>query len=100
MTLHLVVSYQWFDEIFAGRKWIEYRAITPHWQRLIWQRREQLSHVKVSRGYTPNSLTFPLLHVSIGPCPIPGWEGNFYRLHLGQSSPLTDLDEQRPIHHR
>lgn len=88
-TLALVLSFKWFDETIAGRKWIEYREIKPHWERLIWRRKEQLTHVRFSRGYTSEALTLPILHIDIGPCPIPGWHGNFYRIHLGDSEPLN-----------
>ena len=87
-TLHLVLSFKWFDKTFSGHKWVEYREVKPHWNRLIWNRREELTHVRFARGYSSQALTLPLLHIDVGPCPIQGWDGDFYRLHLGNSEPL------------
>jgi hypothetical protein len=94
-TLRLVLTFKWFDKTLAGQKWIEYREIKPYWERLIWARREQLTHVCLQRGYTSTTLTLPLLHIDVGTCPIPGWDGAFYRLHLGDSEPIRGMGGDR-----
>lgn len=51
MILHLVLTYHWFDEIYYGRKNIEYRKITPYWTKRIYEKRDQLKEVVFHRGY-------------------------------------------------
>jgi hypothetical protein len=82
LVIHLVLTHHWFDEMVAGRKDIEYRAMTPHWTRLIWDRRDKITHARFSRGYTSRTMTRRVLSVSIGDCPYEGWDGEYYRLHL------------------
>ena len=84
MTLHLVLTEHWFDETKSGHKRTEYRAMSDHWQRLIWERREQLKHVKFQRAFAknPQRMTFDISNIDIGPCPIPGWSGEYYRIHF------------------
>lgn len=83
LVVHLVLTHHWYDEMTAGRKHIEYRAITPHWKRLLWDRREQITYARFSRGYTSTTITRPVRIIDIGPCPYDGWHGEYYRLHLG-----------------
>ena len=51
------------------------------WYGQIWTKRHQITRVRFSRGYTPTSQLFAVLKIDIGPCPIPGWVGDFYRVH-------------------
>ena len=87
LVLHLVLTYHWYDEIAAGRKLIEYRACTPHWTRLIWDRRARITHAKFRRGYTSASITRRVAFIDIGPCPYDGWSGNYYRIHMIGETP-------------
>lgn len=92
MRLHLVLTYHWYDEIAAGRKTIEYRAMTHHWDKLIWKRRKQIVEVRFARGYTKTVLVRSVVGIDIGPCPYHGWEGNYYRIHFadgGEGSTCT-----------
>ncbi len=83
MTLHLVLLYHWFDEIAAGRKRMEYRAITPYWLRRIWEQREDFFFVRFARGYTSVTLDFDVLDIDVGPCPNEGWDDDYYyRIHF------------------
>ena len=82
LVIHLVLTHHWFDEMVAGRKDVEYRAITPHWTRLIWDRRDRITHARFSRAYTNNTIERRVLFVSRGECPYDGWYGEYYRLHL------------------
>jgi len=84
VVLHLVLTRHWFDEMLAGRKDIEYRACTPYWRRLLWGRRRRITHARFSRGYTSRTILRPVLAVDCGGCPYDGWDGRFYRLHLGE----------------
>jgi len=83
ITVHLVLTYHWYDEMLAGRKHTEYRKKGGMWDHLIWNRRATLTHAIFSRGYTSKTIWRPIQKIDIGPCPYDGWPGNYYRLHLG-----------------
>ena len=85
-VLNLILNFHWFSEIEAGRKSIEYRRMIPRWEKQIWQKRHELTHLRVRRAYTPQTLTLPISQIDVGPCPIPGWSGDFYRIHLTAAS--------------
>ena len=80
--LFLVLTYHWYDETVSGRKRIEYREMKTHWTRLIWNRRETLTHVTFSRGYTDTRTRYEITKIDVGPCPIPGWSGDYYRIYF------------------
>lgn len=80
-TLNLVLTGYWYDETEAGRKPIEYRAMTPHWRKRIWDRRGDFLRVRFYRGYTKRNLERDVVKIDIGPCPIQGWDGEYYRIH-------------------
>jgi hypothetical protein len=82
-VVHLVLTYHWFDEMVNLRKHVEYRAMTPHWKRLIWDRRNEIAAARFSRGYTAETILRPIIGIDVGPCPYNGWEGDYYRLTLG-----------------
>ena len=84
-TIHFVLQRHWFEEIESGRKTVEYREITPYWTARL--TRPDITHAAFSRGYIKrHRITRPVLKIDIGPCPYPGWTGDFYRIHL---APLT-----------
>lgn len=84
MTLHLVLTHHWFDESTnpVDPKRTEYREMSARWMRLIYERREQITHVRFARGYTKTTQTFSVTLIDIGPCPIAGWTGDFIRIHF------------------
>lgn len=82
MNLYLVLTGQWFTETASGRKRIEYRKICPHWEKLIWEKRADIKTVTFSRGMTKVTLTYNVTAIDIGPCPIEGWPGDYYRIHF------------------
>jgi hypothetical protein len=71
-VLRLVLTHHWFEETAFGRKKIEYRQGNP----------ETLKTVIFSRGYCYHTLERQVVKIDIGPCPIPGWTGDFYRIHF------------------
>ena len=85
IVLHLVLTYHWFAETVSGNKRIEYRKMSPHWKRLIWDRRERITRVRFQRGFEKDPLRvgYFVHKIDIGPCPIEGWDGDFYRIHFG-----------------
>jgi hypothetical protein len=87
-TLNLVLTNHWYDETAAGRKRVEYRSMTgpdgkpTRWYGQIWTKRHEFARVRFSRGYTPTTQLFDIVKIDIGPCHIPGWSGDFYRVHF------------------
>lgn len=95
-TINLVLTNHWYDETAHGRKRVEYRAMTQtiakgpkigqvvpsKWLHQLWHRRHQIKRVRFSRGYTSTTQTFAVVKIDIGPCPIPGWSGDYYRIHF------------------
>lgn len=92
MNIHLVLSFEWFDEMAAGRKDIEYRNINPHWTKLIWNRRKLIKNAIFSRGYTKTRIKRCVFFIDKGMCPYEGWGGNYYRIYLG---PITNSKEAK-----
>jgi hypothetical protein len=93
VNLHLVLTNHWYDETAAGRKRVEYRSKTivdkgtlrerpSKWIHQIWQKRHQIKTVTFSRGMTPTTQRFAVAKIDMGPCPIPGWAGEFIRIHF------------------
>ena len=87
VVLHFVLTHYWFDEMVNLRKDVEYRAISPHWSRLIWSRRDSIVAARFSRAYTSETILRPVIGIDIGPCPYEGWDANYYRIKLG---PITE----------
>ena len=90
LVLHLVLTYHWYDETDRGAKSIEYRAMTRQWARQIWQRRNEITHVRFARGYTSTMRTFEVEKIDIGDCPIDGWDDQYYRIHFKQNAEVGD----------
>jgi hypothetical protein len=86
LVLHLVLTHHWYDETESGAKCIEYRVMIPRWEKQIWQKRDRITHVRFSRGYTARTIIFPVERIDIGHCPIPGWGGDYYRIHFSQNT--------------
>jgi len=89
LVLHLPLTHHWYDETERGAKCIEYRVMIPRWEKQIWQRRVEITHVRFSRGYTSRTLTRPVERIDIGPCPIPGWGGDYYRIHFSPNTKIS-----------
>jgi len=85
VILHLVLTYYWYDKTESGRKRIEYRNMTDRWRRQIWERRDKITHVRFARGYTSTMQTFAVKKIDVGPCPIEGWDDEYYRIHFQHS---------------
>ena len=82
MTLSLVLTSHWYNEVESRRKNIEYREIKPYWTKRIWGRRDEIKHVRFSRGYSNISLLREVVKIDIGTCPYDGWDGDYYRLWI------------------
>lgn len=90
LVLHLPLTHHWYDLTERGEKCVEYRVMIPRWEKQIWQKRDQITHVRFSRGYTSRTITRQVERIDIGPCPIPGWAGEYYRIHFLQNTQVTD----------
>ena len=86
--LNLVLTHHWYDQTASGSKRIEYRAMTKSdgspskWHKQIWAKRDEITHVRFSRGYTATTQTFEVKQIDIGECPIDGWYGIYFRIHF------------------
>jgi hypothetical protein len=82
-NIRLVLAYRWYDETISGEKRIEYRTMkSERWISQIWDRRHTIKTVTFSRGYTSTIKTYRVTKIDIGPCPIPGWDGDYFRIHF------------------
>lgn len=73
----------WHAEIAEGRKTVEYRAVSPYWR----SRLEKLAPgdvIRFRRGYSDRAsdIEATVDGIDIGPCPYPGWDGDFYRIRF------------------
>jgi hypothetical protein len=88
LVLHLVLTHHWYDEAERGAKCVEYRRLAPIWVDRIYNRRDQITHVRFARGYTRITLTRPVEKIDIGKCPIAGLEGDYIRIHFSQNTSI------------
>lgn len=59
MTLHLILTHHWYDEIESGRKSVEYRSNTRYWRTRILNFLHQSDNtVTFHRGYTSTTMQF------------------------------------------
>jgi len=87
VVLHLILSFDWFNQVLSGNKTVEYRRICPNWSRLIWSRRDQIKTVVFHKGYTDTTIACDVDNIDIGDCPYGGWSGNYYRIHFHMQNP-------------
>ena len=79
-TLFANLAYKWYDEIVAGTKRVEYRALSPYWQHLIGYPTPDtmITRITFARGYTSRRMTFAVRKITIDET-----EG-CYEIHLGK----------------
>lgn len=81
VVVHFILKRHWMAEMLAGRKDVEYRAVTPYWTARLTRR--QVTHAEFRPGYVARrGIIRPVTKIDIGPCPYPGWPGDYYRIHL------------------
>ena len=88
VVIHFVLRQYWFNEMLAGRKDIEYRSITPYWTARLIKRNPTIAIFRVGYQSTRRRMMRRILAIDTGPCPYPGWHGEFYRIHL---SPMNNV---------
>lgn len=88
VLLNLVLTHHWYDEVVSGRKRVEYREMSDHWKKLIWDRRQHINRVRFQRAYSKNApkSQYYVSNIDIGPCPYDGWEGDYYRIHFTEEN--------------
>jgi len=93
--LHLVLTRHWYDETTKETepKRTEYREMTPRWMKLIYERRHKLKRIRFARAYTSTFATFAITSIDIGPCLIPGHEGERIRIHFTDFTSNTPGDD-------
>lgn len=91
-TLHLVLTAVWYDQMKAGKKDVEYRQANAYWRERL-EGAKAPGKITFSRGYTSrHRITRPVLGITKGPCPYPGWTGEFYVIQLG---PIEDSNQPK-----
>jgi len=95
LVLSLVLTFQWYAATKTGGKRIEYRAMSAWWKPRIWELRSEITHVRFYRGMTKETLEFLVDKIDIGPCPIPKWKGQYYRIHFSQNTKL--INKAKPV---
>jgi len=79
-TVHFILDGYWYMKFISGEKTIEYRKITPYWTKRLTGK--TITHGVFRYGYSKISFTRKIKRIDIGPCPYPGWIGDYYRIHL------------------
>jgi len=84
--LVLNMKREWFAAIWNGTKTTEYREKKPYWEKRIgnWVGECCGRFVEMRLGYkrTTPVMLLQVDRVDIGPCPYPGWAGEYFRLHF------------------
>lgn len=80
---------RWYAEIAEGRKTVVYLAVSPYWR----SRLEKLAPgdvIRFRRGYydRASDIEATVDGIDIGPCPYPGWDGDFYRIRFRLLRPV------------
>lgn len=81
--LVLNLTRRWFDAIRHGGKRTEYRAATPYWAARL-ERLGDGSKILFRPGYarSEEDLLARVVSVDVGPCPYPGWDGDYFRIRF------------------
>lgn len=90
--LVLNLTRRWFDAIRDGGKRTEYRAATPYWAARLGRLGEG-STILFRPGYARSAedLLARVVSVDVGPCPYPGWDGDYFRIRFvpaGEDAPV------------
>lgn len=81
----------WYDKIASGEKTVEYRRICDHWMRRLCEKLPNANGHKIRRfdiaefrlGYKKQgAIVRKITNIDIGPCPYPGWNGEYFRIHF------------------
>ena len=94
--LVLPLKRQWFAKIWNGEKNVGYREVKPYWTRRIgaWVGDGKPHFILFQIGYAKAgaSLLVQTAGVDIGPCPLPGWRGDYYRIKFDIVQPYLVAD--------
>lgn len=96
MTLSLVLTRHWFDQMVSGKKNVEYRLCCDYWRKRIWEKRRELAAARFSWGYSDVQIVRPIEHIGIDGCPYEGWDGLYYTIHLGPIFCKHNFHKWRP----
>lgn len=81
--LVLNLKRHWYAEVAEGRKTVEYRALGRYWQSRL-ERLKPGDRIRFRLGYydRASDIEATVDGIDIGPCPYPGWDGDFYRIRF------------------
>lgn len=91
---------EWFDKIKSGEKTVEYRESKDYWWRrlstpkivdgkVIARKLRPLRYrfAEFRCGYTKcGAIVRKIKDIDVGPCPYPGWSGEYLRIHFTKGS--------------
>lgn len=84
--LVLPLTRAWFAKIWNGEKRTEYREVKPYWTQRIgkWIGDDTPRFILFQIGYMKDGprLLVQTTGIDVGPCPYPGWRGDFYRVRF------------------
>ncbi len=93
LILHL--ERKWFARIWNGEKTVEYREVKPYWDRRIgkWLGDNTPHFILFKIGYTSDGprLLVQTCGIDVGPCPYPGWTGDYYRIRFEIVQPYMKM---------
>ena len=95
-NLVLPLKRGWFAKIWNGEKRTEYRAVKPYWTKRIgaWVGDNAPRFILFQIGYAKDGprLLVQTTGVDVGPCPYPGWSGDYYRIRFEIVQPYMRAD--------
>lgn len=92
---------KWFAKIWNGEKSVEYRSVTPKYKKLaewIGNARGVFMMFYIGMMRTGPRLLVQVTAIDIGPCPLEGFDGEYYRISFEVVQPyLYDSGVYLPV---
>jgi len=86
----LSLKRKWFAKIWNGEKTIEYRRVTPKYRKLatwIGEARGVFMMFYIGMMKTGPRMLVQVSKIDVGPCPLEGFDGEYYRIHFDVVQP-------------
>jgi len=73
----------WYEAILTGEKRTEYREVKPYWEKRLTKLHEGTPVVfSCGYGHSKPKIHAHVISIDKGPCPYPGWHGEYFRIHF------------------
>lgn len=84
---------EWYDKIASGEKTVEYRRNCRYWdvrlrkvmmhtRGLILPHKDFVAVFRLGYSRKHPNIVRRITMIDIGPCPYPGWNGDYFRIHF------------------